>query len=95
MSLVLLDRDGVINENRADYVTRWEDFRFLPGALLDWQRQVIGETLAVGHGGEHIGYVAWAGCLPEEGSVVVVLSNRAFENVLETAIPLVKAVRSD
>ncbi len=50
---------------------------------------------AVGHGGEHIGYVAWAGCLPEEGSVVVVLSNRAFENVLETAIPLVKAVRSD
>jgi hypothetical protein len=50
---------------------------------------------AVGHGGEHIGYVAWAGCLPEEGLVVVVLSNRAFENVVETAIPLVKAVRSD
>jgi len=48
-----------------------------------------------GDGGEHIGYVAWAGCLPEEGSVVVVLSNRAFENVLERAIPLVKAVRSD
>ena len=50
---------------------------------------------AVGHGGEHIGYVTWAGCLPEEGSVVVVLSNRAFENVLGMAIPLVEAVRSD
>lgn len=29
----------------------------------------------VGHGGEHIGYVALAGCLPEQGVVVVVLSN--------------------
>jgi D-glycero-D-manno-heptose 1,7-bisphosphate phosphatase len=29
-----LDRDGVINEPAAegDYITRWEDFRFLPGA---------------------------------------------------------------
>jgi len=50
---------------------------------------------AVGHGGEHIGYVAWAGCLPEEGSVVVVLSNRVVENVLAMAGPLVDAVRSD
>ena len=33
MPAVLLDRDGVINENRAEYVTTWEDFRFLPGAL--------------------------------------------------------------
>lgn len=30
---MLLDRDGVINENRDDYVTRCEDFRFLPGSL--------------------------------------------------------------
>jgi CubicO group peptidase (beta-lactamase class C family) len=28
----------------------------------------------VGHTGEHDGYVAWAGCLPEDGSVIVVLS---------------------
>src|SRR3990172_3360515 len=33
MPAVLLDRDGVINENRADYVTRWADFRFLPRSL--------------------------------------------------------------
>jgi len=35
---VFLDRDGVINkdgENRTEYgyITRWEDFRFIPGAL--------------------------------------------------------------
>lgn len=30
---IFLDRDGVINENRADHVTSWEDFRFIPGAL--------------------------------------------------------------
>jgi D-glycero-D-manno-heptose 1,7-bisphosphate phosphatase len=33
VSTVFLDRDGVINQNRpADYVKRWEEFRFLPGA---------------------------------------------------------------
>ena len=32
---VLLDRDGVINHKAAEgeYVTRWEDFHFLPGAV--------------------------------------------------------------
>jgi D-glycero-D-manno-heptose 1,7-bisphosphate phosphatase len=28
---VFLDRDGVINENRDDYVQSWEEVRFLPG----------------------------------------------------------------
>lgn len=33
--VVLLDRDGVINKKapKARYVTRWEEFEFLPGAL--------------------------------------------------------------
>lgn len=30
---VFLDRDGVIIENRSDYVKSWEEVRFLPGAL--------------------------------------------------------------
>jgi len=30
---IFLDRDGVIIENRAEYVRRWEDVVFLPGAL--------------------------------------------------------------
>ena len=33
LATVFLDRDGVINQNRpADYVKRWDEFRFLPGA---------------------------------------------------------------
>jgi len=30
---VFLDRDGVINENREDYVKSWDEVRFLPCAL--------------------------------------------------------------
>jgi len=30
---VFLDRDGVINENRDDYVKSWEEIRFLPGVF--------------------------------------------------------------
>jgi D-glycero-D-manno-heptose 1,7-bisphosphate phosphatase len=32
MRTVFLDRDGVINENRADHVKNWAEFQFLPGA---------------------------------------------------------------
>lgn len=32
MSTLFLDRDGVINENRADSVKSWDEFCFLPGA---------------------------------------------------------------
>jgi D-glycero-D-manno-heptose 1,7-bisphosphate phosphatase len=30
---VFLDRDGVINQNRVDYVKTWEEVRFLPGVF--------------------------------------------------------------
>jgi D-glycero-D-manno-heptose 1,7-bisphosphate phosphatase len=30
---VFLDRDGVINRERADYVKCWDEFEFLPGVL--------------------------------------------------------------
>jgi D-glycero-D-manno-heptose 1,7-bisphosphate phosphatase len=33
MMAVFLDRDGVINEDRPDYVKRWDEFAFLPGSL--------------------------------------------------------------
>lgn len=32
MSTIFIDRDGVINENRADHVKNWAEFRFLDGA---------------------------------------------------------------
>jgi D-alanyl-D-alanine carboxypeptidase len=46
----------------------------------------------VGHTGEHIGYVSWAGCLPEPGAVVVVLHNRVVDDIGGMARPLVTAV---
>jgi D-glycero-D-manno-heptose 1,7-bisphosphate phosphatase len=30
---IFLDRDGVINENSAEHVKTWEEFRFIPGAV--------------------------------------------------------------
>ena len=50
---------------------------------------------AVGHTGQDIGYVAWAGCLPEDGAVLVVLSNRVVADIGGMARPLVVAARSD
>jgi CubicO group peptidase (beta-lactamase class C family) len=49
---------------------------------------------AVGHSGEHIDgtYVSWAGCLPEHGTVVVVLGNQGLADVDATARSLVTAV---
>jgi D-alanyl-D-alanine carboxypeptidase len=48
----------------------------------------------VGHGGEHVGYVSLAGCLPEHGAVVVVLSNQLVD-ISAVAGRLVDAARSD
>lgn len=58
MAIVLLDRDGVINKNRDDHVTRWEDFRFLPRSLeamaamrrLGFRLAVVTNQSAVGRG---------------------------------------------
>ena len=52
----------------------------------------------VGHTGSHVGYVSWAGCLPESGAVVVVLHNRVVDDIGGMARPLVTALveaRSD
>jgi D-alanyl-D-alanine carboxypeptidase len=50
---------------------------------------------SIGHAGEHDGYVAWAGCLPQDGLVVVVLANRVVGDISGMARPLVTAARSD
>jgi hypothetical protein len=47
---------------------------------------------AVGHSGQNFGYVSWAGCVPEDGSVIVVLSNFVFEDIGGMARPLVDAI---
>jgi histidinol-phosphate phosphatase family protein len=55
---LFLDRDGVINEDREDYVKSWEDFRFIKGvrrALKDIRQAgvpvaVITNQSAIGRG---------------------------------------------
>lgn len=55
---IFLDRDGVINANRADYVKQWTEFCFLPGALealqklatLGWPIVIITNQSAIGRG---------------------------------------------
>lgn len=54
---------------------------------------------AVGHTGLASGYLAWAACLPEDGAVIVVLTNHEVEvdplsYVHGLARPLVEALRS-
>ncbi|HVE99321.1 MAG TPA: serine hydrolase domain-containing protein [Mycobacteriales bacterium] len=49
---------------------------------------------SVGHAGEQVGYVAWAGCLPAYRGVIVVLSNRVVEDIGAIARPFVAAVAS-
>ena len=55
---VLLDRDGVINRERSDYVKTWEEFEFLPGSLAALARLaqlscpilIISNQSAIGRG---------------------------------------------
>lgn len=44
MSTVFLDRDGVINENRDNYVKSWSEFRFIAGS-----REAIAKLTRAGH----------------------------------------------
>ena len=47
--------------------------------------------VTVGHTGQDVGYVAWAGCLPDDGTVIVVLSNHVIDDIGAMAGPLVLA----
>lgn len=47
MKTVFLDRDGVINMNRPDHVTRWSEFVFLPGTLDALRRLHTAGWLAI------------------------------------------------
>jgi D-glycero-D-manno-heptose 1,7-bisphosphate phosphatase len=44
---VFLDRDGVVNENRADYVKCWSEVAFLPGVFDALRRLAKTEFLVV------------------------------------------------
>ena len=48
----------------------------------------------VGNTGGSGPYTAWAGCLPDDGTVIVVLHNREVDDMGAMAVPLVSAVTS-
>lgn len=58
MQAIFLDRDGVINQERPDYVKCWQEFEFLPGSLdalellaqLDLPIAVITNQSVIGRG---------------------------------------------
>jgi D-alanyl-D-alanine carboxypeptidase len=59
-----------------------------------------GHARAIGHQGEVFGYMSWAACLPDDGAVVVVLSNRAVDALSAELVsrpirPFVDVLRSD
>ncbi|MBW1959893.1 MAG: D-glycero-beta-D-manno-heptose 1,7-bisphosphate 7-phosphatase [Deltaproteobacteria bacterium] len=39
--VVFLDRDGVINEDSADYIKSWAEFHFIPGSLEALRRLTV------------------------------------------------------
>jgi CubicO group peptidase (beta-lactamase class C family) len=58
-----------------------------------------GYASAVGHGGQLPGYMSWAGCLPEEEAVIVVLTNHEVDDghlaySQGLARPLLEALRA-
>jgi len=46
-SAIFLDRDGVINQDRSDYVKSWEEFAFIPAALEGLKRLAASEFALV------------------------------------------------
>lgn len=44
---VFLDRDGVLNQNRADYVRTWQQVEFLPGVFAAMQRLAASSFVVV------------------------------------------------
>ena len=55
---IFLDRDGVINQERADYVKSWTEFHFIPDALdaiplmsqIGWPIIIMSNQSAIGRG---------------------------------------------
>ena len=49
---------------------------------------------ALGHPGVEVGYVSWSACLPEDGTVIVVLANGEVNDLFGMARPLIVAAES-
>ncbi len=75
----------IVSQASLTEMTEFKEGHGLGMFLLGW---------AVGHPGEISGYAAWSGCVPEHGSVIVVLTNRVPDDVMGMGGPLLDAVIS-
>jgi D-glycero-D-manno-heptose 1,7-bisphosphate phosphatase len=60
---LFLDRDGVINWDRHDYVKSWSEFEFCPdtlSALRHLYQQHVGVIIVSNQSALHRGYIEWA-----------------------------------
>jgi D-glycero-D-manno-heptose 1,7-bisphosphate phosphatase len=76
--VIFLDRDGVINENRPDYVKSWSEFRFLPGS-----REAIAALTQAGH--------RLIVCTNQAGIAKGSLSVEAFEEINQRMLADIRA----
>jgi D-glycero-D-manno-heptose 1,7-bisphosphate phosphatase len=61
-NFLFLDRDGVVNEDRPDYIKHWREYRFYPDALdaLRWLHEHdINVILISNQSGLHRGIIEW------------------------------------
>ena len=80
--LAVLDRDGLINRDRADYVRSWEEFEFLPGvlgALAALTRAKINVAVASNQAGVAKGLYTVEGLLAVHGGMAAAVADAGGE----------------
>lgn len=90
----------IVSQASLTEMSKFEPAAHLGSYGLGMSNPAIGYASAFGNTGQFPGYMSWAGCLPEDEAVIVVLTNHevddghlAFSHGL--ARPLVDVLRSD
>jgi len=81
----------LVSQTSLDAMSTWSDWNGYGLGMFDVAE---GYARSVGHAGWSPDYVSWAGCMPDYGSVVVVLANSQVDDIGGMARPLVEAVRA-
>lgn len=89
----------IVSQASLAEMSKFEPASYLDSYGLGLYNPAHGYAIGYGHTGELPGYMSWAACLPEEGAVIVVLTNHyvddgqlAYSHGL--ARPLVDALRA-
>jgi D-alanyl-D-alanine carboxypeptidase len=90
----------IVSQSSLTEMSTFQPADNIGGYGLGMYNPAVGYGPAFGHTGELPGYFSWAACLPNEGAVIVVLTNHhpesgQFEYSHGLARPLVDALRSN